>query len=68
MSNPRNLAKEQIKIWNQALSCDPVSAPALYRIQQAYRLSNNREKAEELMARWKQLMRIATGHHLVPAI
>ncbi|MFI5459209.1 MAG: FG-GAP-like repeat-containing protein [Isosphaerales bacterium] len=55
MSNPRVLAKEQIKIWNQALACDPYLTPAMYRVQHAYRLSNNREKADQLMAQWKQL-------------
>jgi len=51
----RKLAKQQIPIWEQALACDPYLVSAMYRLQQAYRLAGERTKADELMARWKQL-------------
>jgi tetratricopeptide (TPR) repeat protein len=51
----RKLAKEQIPILERALECDPYLAPALFRLQQAYRLANNPQKARELFARWQEL-------------
>jgi len=55
MSDPRKLAKEQIRILNEALVCDPYLAPAMYKIQQAYRLSNNLKKANELLAHFQEI-------------
>ncbi len=54
-SDPRKLAKQQVPIWEKALACDPYLVSVMYRLQQAYRLSGDRAKADALMARWKQL-------------
>jgi hypothetical protein len=51
----RKIARKQIPFFQQALACDPYLAPALYRLQQAYRLADERGKADELLAQWKVL-------------
>jgi tetratricopeptide (TPR) repeat protein len=57
----RKLAKQQIPFFQEALARDPYLAPALYRLQQAYRLTNERGKADELIARWKVLIQDREG-------
>jgi tetratricopeptide (TPR) repeat protein len=51
----RALSRKQIPILERALECDPYLAPALFRLTQAYRLSNNPQKARALFARWQEL-------------
>jgi len=51
----RKLAKDQIAPLTKALECDPYLVPALYKLQQAFRLANQPEKAKELMARFQDL-------------
>jgi tetratricopeptide (TPR) repeat protein len=51
----RKLAKQQIGLLQKALECDPYLTPAIYKLQQAYRLTNEPKKATELLARWQEL-------------
>ena len=48
-------AKEQIAPLARALDCNPYLVPALYKLQQAYRLTNDPKKASELLARFQRL-------------
>jgi tetratricopeptide (TPR) repeat protein len=51
----RKLAKKQVPIFEEALKRDPYLVPALYRLQQAYRLAGEPKKALEWMTRWQEL-------------
>jgi tetratricopeptide (TPR) repeat protein len=59
-SNPlqfdaRDQAKRQIEPLAKALELNPYLVPAMYKLQQAYRLSNDPKKAKELMERFQVL-------------
>ncbi len=51
----RKLAKQQIPLLQKALECDPYLTPAIYKLQQAYRLTKEPKKADELLAHWQEL-------------
>ena len=40
---------------DKALERDPYLAPAMYKLSEAYRLSNERKKADDLLARWQEI-------------
>jgi tetratricopeptide (TPR) repeat protein len=51
----RKLAKLQVPLLSKALECDPYLAPALYKLQMAYRLSGEPQKAAERLAQFQEL-------------
>ncbi len=55
MTDPRKLAREQIEPLTRALDLDPYLVQAIYRLQSAYVLSGQAEKAKELFERWQAL-------------
>jgi tetratricopeptide (TPR) repeat protein len=51
----RKLARQQIPLLQKALDCDPYLTPAIYKLQQAFRLTAEPKKAAELLAKWQEL-------------
>jgi tetratricopeptide (TPR) repeat protein len=54
-SDPRKEAREKIPALEKALELDPYLVPALYRLQQAYRLTGEMAKADAIMSRWRRM-------------
>ena len=48
-------AKELINLYAKALECNPYLVTALYKLQQAYGWSGQKEKQMELLDRWRKL-------------